>query len=116
MKADALPLPRLQLTWEPIKKPRNGSNWKCRYELLLPVGEHDIRNTKNRGYLTLRLGGTLVGSERGPVYEDGTLGTPFRDGAHAKWDAEKLGLPAFVVYGDLVRQLTVHSSDVATGS
>lgn len=99
-----LPLPRLQLTWQKL----DTFDWECHYELLIPVREHDIRNESNRGYIPVPIGKTNVhtGHERGPVMQDGTLDAPFRDGAHAKWDSDRLGgMPIFVVYGELHRRL-----------
>lgn len=97
-----LPLPRLQLTWAN----ESHGHWLCHYELLIPVQKFDIRNESGRGYIALPIGITQVGSERGPVLRDGTLDAPFRDGAHAKWDSDRLGgIPIFTVYGSLCRRL-----------
>lgn len=103
-----LPLPRLQLTWEHI----GGDEWRVRYELIIPVGRHDIRAEANadssdlKGYITAPLSrGTTVTSSRNPIERDGVLSAPFRDGAHAQWDSIALGIPAFVVYKDVYRRI-----------
>lgn len=102
-----LATPRLQFRWEK-KDSGDGYNWFCHYELVLRLDTNDIRNPheyKKPGELTLPLGGTRVGksAEHGPVWPDGRVDTPFRDGAHAQWDSEQLGgLPIFAIYGNSV--------------
>jgi len=104
-----LPLPRLQLTW--TKKPENA--WTCSYDLLLPVGQGDVRNEAKAGkpgYTTANISATEIEDWDGPIDETGRLTTPFRDGAHAAWDAHRLGFPAFVVFGRARRQITPKQS------
>lgn len=81
---------RLELRWEATSN--KDWNWFCCYELVIPTLEGDI--------LRARLGGTKVGGSRPPVREDGTVDTPFRDGAHAKWDGKTLGVRAWAIFGD----------------
>lgn len=108
-KLGRLPLPRLQLTWEKI----DDHDWLVRYELIMPVDRYDIRDGEDagadgrKGYIAAKMsGGTKVGrGSRSPIERDGVLDAPFRDGAHAQWDAITLGIPAFVVYGDTYRRL-----------
>lgn len=38
------------------------------------------------------------GGDRAPIDDNGFVETPFRDGAHALWDRETLGLRAWAVY------------------
>lgn len=106
VEALGLPTPRLQFRWEKMAKPKDGFNWFCHYELVLGLETADIRNPhemKKPGELTVVLGGTRVGSENGPIRPDGTVNTPFRDGAHAHWDGQQLGDPAvFAICGDVV--------------
>lgn len=80
---------RLQLSWE--RQPEDKEwPWLCKYELIVPLTAG--------GEIRTSLGGTRVGSTRPTmVYEDGKIDTPFRDGAHARWDSEALGnLPVIV--------------------
>lgn len=106
VEALGLPTPRLQFRWEKMKKPKDGYNWFCYYELVIGLETADIRNPyemKKPGELALRLGGTRVGSDRGPIWPDGTVNTPFRDGAHAHWDGKQLGNPpVYAICGDVV--------------
>ncbi len=106
------PTPRLQLRWEPYTGESSiGANWCCHYELVLPLGEFDIRReiwkdgeeVGRRDELVvpikmpqLRECSTTpcVIPATGEEYAD----APYRDGAHAKWDAKVLGgLPIFVI-------------------
>jgi hypothetical protein len=114
--------PRLQLRWEDGLAERDiffGKGepvWLCHYELVLPLREHDCRREvwkdgEEVGSVeelvvamkspTLRgKNGTTpcIGShDSGKLYFD----SPFRDGAHAKWDAPLLGgLPIYCVAPD----------------
>ena len=119
MKLKNLPLPRIQLTWEHVE----GNEWRCNYDLLIPIAKNDIRNNGpapdyevggGPGYTAARVGQTKVTSMQGPIkpeYENGRctgksyLDAPFRDGAHAAWDSFSLGIPAFVVYEDRVKAI-----------
>lgn len=113
-----LPAPRLQLRWERYEGDVGragifamGEQWACHYELVLPLREHDIRReiyedgeqVGERSELVVPLKGPSIrGSVRAPCDFDGNGGhdwdTPYRDGAHAKWDALALGgLPIFVI-------------------
>lgn len=105
---------RLELTWEHL----SDSNHFCFYELVLPLEEADCRGTWDRrpqkrpmgknGHTKIwldkdnckriPLGRTGVGTTNLHRGED--LYTPFRDGAHCQWDAEKLKLPVYVIDGD----------------
>lgn len=106
-----LPLPRLQITWERVGQ---SCDYEVSYDLLVPIDEYDIRNEKKLGYLKLPMsGGTKVNSSRGPILQDGVLDAPFRDGAHAGWDSVALGVPAFVVYGDVARRIGSHEINQA---
>jgi hypothetical protein len=99
-----LPAPRLQLRW--TVEPDRGSQYRfhCYYELVLPLRAHDCRGevydddgklVETRSEQVLLISETRRnGSE--PCYErdgGGYFDAPFRDGAHAMWDAEVLGNP-----------------------
>lgn len=104
-----LPAPRLQLRWEPSDDGRY--HWQCHYELVLPLREHDIRREvcDDEGVQTGEVS-ELVVAMKPPSYrtgggepcraQDGSTyyDPPFRDGAHAGWDAAALGgLPVYVI-------------------
>ena len=106
-----LPAPRLQLRWSKADDGDTHYLWHCHYELVLPLREHDIRRevydddgeqigevkelvvtmkppTRRRG------GGEPCHAKDGTTYCD----APYRDGAHADWDAEALGgIPVYVI-------------------
>ena len=102
---ETLPLPRLQLTWT-----RTGKGcWECSYDLFIPIGENDCRGESDGGgpgYTTAHFNTTEAsGGGASPVCPGGSLRSPYRDGAHIKWDAKRLGLPAFVVYNRKVNPI-----------
>jgi len=88
------------------------ADFVCFYELVLALNEHDCRREQEPGprggrrpdlpHKVVELGETRRSAGRDPcvTYPDPHLmfDTPYRDGAHAKWDAPKLGwLPVYVV-------------------
>lgn len=92
--------------------------WNVEYYLRLPLRETDIRRedadgNKVQDSLKVPLGGTAVtGSPDSPYhgtdrYGENEVGTPYRDGAHIKWDARLLHLPAFAVYKDTITEIKV---------
>jgi hypothetical protein len=82
--------PRLQLRWE--RRPGD-HQFLCHYELVLPLRDTDIRRDDESEELVVKMGsGTNV---QGPTPEGPT--TPFRDGAHARWDSEHLKVPIYVI-------------------
>lgn len=99
---NGLPLPRLQLRWLPSTIKQN-YQWECHYELVIPLHQYDIRREiyGKRGGMkkgpkecvipmkppSLRDGGEPCKNHDGSRYCD----TPYRDGAHAKWDSAVLG-------------------------
>jgi hypothetical protein len=114
MSKNKLPCPRFEFLWE-----KDGNNsWRnrtCTYYLVIPLSEFDIRRedcdgNKVREELKIEVGKTTVegGSGRAPIYEDGTVETPFRDGAHARWDKKSLGVnfPIIAVCGDIYNEVT----------
>lgn len=115
MRTKKLPLPRLQLRWEENPDHRTGRpgsdyRWLCHYELILPLDKYDVRREvyKNGRELKRKLPHLTVpikqpslrGSSLEPCRaQDGTryCDAPFRDGAHALWDAKVLGNPPIYV-------------------
>lgn len=106
--AVVIPCPRLEFRWV-----MHGISWRereCIYSLVLPLREFDIRRENEDGEAvysekTIEIGRTEVRGYRDgpPIFEDGTVETPFRDGAHARLDNEALGgqLPIVAVCGDV---------------
>lgn len=109
-----LPAPRIQLRWAEAEQNNRGYEWACHYELVLPLSKYDIRREvyDEDGELTGEVSElvaalkppTLRGSSSTPCQaRDGTryYDAPFRDGAHAGWDAKVLGgLPVYVIAPD----------------
>lgn len=107
-----LPTPRLQLRWAPSEYP--DWQWQCHYELVIHLQEGDIRRNiyKNDRLLTKKLPKELAIEMKKPSVRNGTntpcegfnferfCDAPYRDGAHAKWDAEQLKLPVYVIAPD----------------
>ena len=107
MKRNQLPFPRLELRWRKPRKDEDVSPdaWCCDYVLVLhkrhigdqrcngPRGAFAARDVEFVLNTTIRGGG---GS--GPILGD-IVDTPFRDGCHAQWDSEVLGIPAYAVFG-----------------
>ena len=87
-----IPVPRLEIRYFDYKS--NGYNLIAIYSLIYKHLLGDIIN--------IPFGHTKIDSGRGtPVYEDGTLDMPFRDGAHIKNEMLQLNLPAYVIYNDI---------------
>lgn len=93
---------RLQLRWEALDgKPDEFGyrDWKCSYELYLPLDEYDIRRedenyNKVREAQILEISTTKRGSRKTPcINDDGGyyFDPPYRDASHALWDSKKLG-------------------------
>lgn len=93
---------RLQFRWEPGDDAMDefgARNWICKYELLIALDEHDIRREDENGnkvhdFQVLEIGRTTRGSALEPCRTeagDYFFDAPYRDGAHAVWDASKLG-------------------------
>jgi hypothetical protein len=104
-----LPTPRLQFRWERIAKPIDGFNWVCYYELVMKLDRLDIRNPreyKRDSEVAFSLGTTRVGSTSGPLHDNGSVDTPFRDGAHMQWDAKQLKIKhRYSIFGNHVTPL-----------
>lgn len=109
MKKNKLPAPRLQLRWEKVSE----YDYHCHYELVIKLGEFDIRrevydadgNELKKLPLEYAIAmkepttrNCSAASEPCGVKPFRYADTPYRDGAHAKWDSVQLGgLPIFVI-------------------
>jgi hypothetical protein len=94
----ALPTPRLQLRWQDDTTGR--ATWLCSYEMVMPLRELDCRNDEGADFAVIELGRTLVGGGGAAPWQRGAADQcmPFRDGSHARWDAEAFGgLPIYVL-------------------
>lgn len=108
MDKEKLPAPRIQLRWQPSTG--TGYQWECHYELVIALRKTDVRAEQYgpRGGRLPNLKELVVpikppslrGSSQTPcTWSDGTRSydAPYRDGAHAMWDAEQLGNPPIYV-------------------
>lgn len=104
-KPKKLPTPRIQLRWEASDE-RPGWQWRCHYELVIELGEYDIRRETYKDGVQLRkkLPRELLIPVKEPSWRGSTVtpcgegdtryaDPPFRDGAHAMWDGIQLGMP-----------------------
>lgn len=103
-----LPVPRLHLVWGP--ETNNGVRYEsvCHYLIVFRVDQYDIRNlgTEWNPYTAAELGRTRC--EGGKSYWDRELETPYREGAHAKWDSKTFGgLSVFVSRGSECKRVEV---------
>lgn len=105
MIQDNLPMPRLQLVWEKQEMQDSWTKSRCRYEMVLD--SDDVRSEDDKTVI-ISMGGTEVngGRDKPPIYEDGKIETPFRDGVHIMNDSYALKLPAYVICGDVVNAIT----------
>lgn len=110
---DARTKARLEFTYEKV----GPGEWTVFYELVVPLNKADCRGTFDHKpakripkswrmvYLSkdncIRIpmgrSGCQTTNPDYPFYRDGTLGTPFRDGAHSQWDQEKLGVERYSI-------------------
>lgn len=93
----------LQFRWEATAEPaaEPGFNyWTCKYELSLPLDEHDVRRedhegNKVRDAKVIELGSSRRRASREPCINDAGVhyfDPPYYgDSTHARWDAPKLG-------------------------
>jgi hypothetical protein len=86
----------------------------CFYHLYIPVNKLDIRAQKAFGgyFFRAKISKTF--------YSGGTdhihcveLDTPFRDGAHACWDSNRLGFPAYVKVGSKIKRIIFDENEVS---
>ncbi len=101
-KEQALPVPRLELVWEP--RGRGDMPWYTRiakYRLVYRAFWDDV--------LAVPMGQTKVSGGRGtepPIGSNGEIDMPFREGAHICHDMEVLKLPGFRICGDVVQDIS----------
>ena len=114
--ASKLPTPRIQLRWESSTEP--GHQWMCHYELVILLDKYDVRREvyKRGRELKKKLSRELAIPMKTPSFRNSSsryppctsgdgkqryADTPYRDGAHALWDAIQLGdPPIFVIAPD----------------
>ena len=103
-----LPYPRLELRWrkpteDELAESDISANMACDYVLVLHKKHNgDARCNTEKGAAKVDVEYVLNTTMRGggfPLVHNGVVDTPYRDGAHAMWDAEVLDLPAFAIYG-----------------
>lgn len=126
IREQELPETRLELRWRRLSESeqRDGYTYKCEYLLILGLDPLDIRAEEysqddrydllfRKRSMVLELGGTLSTGNRGFVNLDSqSIRTPFRDGAHIRWDSKRLGnLPMFVVCDGWAEQLQQKNED-----
>lgn len=93
---DIKPCPRLELEW--FKVSGSWHKRECIYSLVIPLEDGDIRALDKNGEienseLKIKIGEThsTSSSPDAPVWNDGEVQAPFRDGAHAHLDSKHLG-------------------------
>jgi hypothetical protein len=114
-------VPRLELRWYAIDK--DWATAECEYSLVLPLLANDVRRDSEGEHgepikldvLTVPIEVTRVSDGGCPLDktqpEGQQIASPFRSGAHAKWDAQALkGLPVYVVCEGLAMILEPGSS------
>ncbi len=83
-----LPIPRLELRCEKLDD--GWYNFEWLYGIV-------YRHFLGHG-MFIPLGLTKVGGlGKPPIYEDGTIMTPFREGAHFRHDAKHFGMPIYAI-------------------
>jgi hypothetical protein len=114
-----LPAPRLELRW--VNVSGDWAEAHCIYELVMPLDEYDVRRTEEQGMkgkaeMRIHIRTTKrTGSGRKPVWGV-EVETPFRDGAHIRWDSAKLGnLPMFATCDGMVTQVLPNASGEPRG-
>jgi len=105
MKTQSIPCPRFEFLW--IRPLDEQKSWRCLYSLVIPLSKYDIRRGEDdKSELSMGIGETKVGLSGGgtPIEADGSVMTPFRDGAHAQWDCKSLGghIPIVSIFEDSV--------------
>lgn len=104
-----MPAPRLELRWTDGLFLGEFSTYSvaCIYSLVIALGEHDIRGESEddkgeplpqKREKAIELGRTFSTNTAANRLKDRWIDTPYRDGAHARWDSEQLGnLPIYAV-------------------
>jgi hypothetical protein len=118
ISVDKMELPRLELRWT-----RKGKTWRaaiCTYNLVLPLAEHDVRrelNSDSAMNFVIPLSFTKRPNQGVSPYREGcgaveeSIDEPFRQTAHAIWDARSLGgLPIYVICEDRAMRIVARAS------
>lgn len=97
IKEADMPAPRLELRYRHAT-PEDGFDGYptvCEYNFVFPLGKYDIRAEYNDKTQTVRinLSATTRALEKCYSAEYDIVDTPYRDGAHAMWDAWYFGKP-----------------------
>lgn len=95
-EVEGLPVPRLEIRWV------TNDSWSCVAEYNL-VYQHFLGDVLVQPFSVTKQTGARDGRPR--IAADGTIDTPFRDGAHIHHDMKQLGLPGFVVFDGHVTKL-----------
>lgn len=110
IKASQLPCPRLELRWDVEDAPPpdgypTGTK-ACRYLLVVPLGQWDIRREDEDGNQVretseTELGCTVRGGGNPQMVwpESNSIDTPYRAHSHARWDSHLLKIPAYATAG-----------------
>ncbi|MEO7716281.1 MAG: hypothetical protein ABIY70_08755 [Capsulimonas sp.] len=78
------------------------------YFLCLPIREGDVRSEGEHfsdGVLRIVMGSTRCTGPISKYVHEGEVSAPYRDGRHIEWDALRLNLRAFAVFGDDVTRI-----------
>lgn len=112
LKTSKLPMPRLELRWDAEDAPPPEGHpvgaRACRYLLVMPLGKWDIRREDEDGEqvrdsvetelrCTVR---SFCGGLQLVWPESNSIDTPYRDGAHARFDSHVLKIPAYATAGE----------------
>lgn len=104
-----LPVPRLELRWDEIGRPKDFGTFRrnCRYLLVMPITRYDIRTdarvaNADGTALEFEFGTTSCGGGDCPrvFLERDQVDMPYRDGSHAAWDSFNLKIPAYATCGE----------------
>lgn len=96
MNPDGCPLPRMQLRW----RENDDLTLTCFHEFVFPISKDDIRSTDFNGSRcgVVELGRCKRSGGMAPDWANNLARTyPFRNSAHAVWDAVHFGNPPIYV-------------------
>lgn len=94
----AMSCPRLELRWH-----KTDYELRCDYNFVIPIDSNDIREDAAVRFgteLRFCMGWTTMhsGNREMPLWPNGVIEVPYRDGKHAAWDSYRTKFPAYVVY------------------